>query len=157
MSGLGSQPIVRPIRPHEVAAAARVLFRSANHAYKDINWHHPEGDVVDWFIRTSAGERWTHIEVAIVGDEVCGVMCLEPSHVDQLFVDLGWQGKGIGKALLEAAKRAYPEGFDLYVFQKNTPAVAFYGAMGLRRGEEGVSEQEGEKDFKYHWEPESKS
>ena len=61
-----------------------------------------------------------------------------------------WQGKGLGTVLLDRAKLVYPEGFWLYVFQKNAPAIAFYEKHGLIQGEAGVSPNEGEKDFKYH-------
>lgn len=149
------RPVIRVMRPQEAGAAARVLFEAADHAYRQINWHHQEEDVLNWFTATAATTRWTHIYLAIMGDAICGVMCLEPGHVDQLFVAREWQGKGIGRALVEAAKQAYPQGWDLFVFQKNTPAVAFYDALGLRRGEEGVSLQEGEKEFNYYWEPDS--
>lgn len=155
MSGLGMRPIIRAMRPTEAKAVARVLYEAAHHAYRDINWHHSEEGVVDWFTQTVTTSRWSHIYVAVLGGEICGVMCLEPAHVDQLFIARAWQGKGIGRVLLEVAKQAYPKGWDLFVFQKNKPAIAFYDAVGLRRGEEGVSKLEGEKDVKYYWEPDS--
>jgi ribosomal protein S18 acetylase RimI-like enzyme len=151
VSGLGFSPLVRPMKPEQAVRAAKVLFRSADRAYRDLNWHHGEDETVKWF--TSNLEKWQSIWIYLMGEQICGVMCLEPGFVDQLFVDVDWQGKGVGSALLDHAKKTLPGGFWLYVFQKNTQAVSFYERHGMTLGKEGVSEQEGEKDAQYHWRP----
>ncbi len=52
----------------------------------------------------------------------------------RLYVLPGWQGKGIGNRLLEAAIAAYPAGrlLRLEVQAQNAPAIRFYERMGLR-------------------------
>ena len=151
MSGLSANTLVRPMKPQEAAQTAKMLHGSAEVAYRDINWHHSKEEIVSWF--TSSLDQWESIWICQSGDQICGVLCLQPGFVDQLFIHVDWQGKGLGAALIERAKLIYPEGFWLYVFQKNTSAIAFYEKQGLIQGEAGVSPNEGEKDFKYHWRP----
>lgn len=52
----------------------------------------------------------------------------------RLYVLPGWQGRGIGNRLLEAAIAAYPAGrlLRLEVQAQNAPAIRFYERMGLR-------------------------
>jgi ribosomal protein S18 acetylase RimI-like enzyme len=52
----------------------------------------------------------------------------------RLYVLPGWQGKGIGNRLLEAAIAAYPAGrlLRLEVQAQNAPAIRFYERMGLQ-------------------------
>ncbi len=47
------------------------------------------------------------------------------------------RGNGLGKALLDAAKEARPQGFDLTVFEPNTGALRFYRREGLVEVPEG--------------------
>ena len=57
-------------------------------------------------------------------------------YLEDLFVEPGWRGKGIGKALLAAvAKLAVQRGcgrFEWAVLDWNTPAIEFYRALGAR-------------------------
>jgi len=149
MSGLGLGLVIRPLGQAEIRPAAKLLFRSANLAYRDINWNHTEQETLDWFEATQ--DRWSEIWVAACGGQLAGVMCLETDFIDQLFIDPDWQRKGIGSELLERAKQSYPNGFKLFVFQNNEPAVNFYERHGLVRGKAGVSPDEGEPDFEYFW------
>lgn len=59
----------------------------------------------------------------------------KPVELLRLYLDLGWQGKGAGKALLdEAMKTAKDAGFQtmwLTVWEKNTKAQAFYERNGF--------------------------
>ena len=151
MSGLGLGLVVRPIGPAEIRPAAKLLFRSADLAYRRINWNHTETETIDWFEVTQ--DRWSEIWVALSGGQLAGVMCLESNTIDQLFIDPPWQGKGMGTALLDRAKLSLPDGFKLYVFQNNESAVSFYERCGLTRGKAGMSPDEGEPDFEYFWRP----
>ncbi len=151
MSGLGGSPLIRRMRESEVREAAAVLYRSATIAYQDINWNHEEPETVNWFASSYEAGEWQDVYVATLGQSISGLMCLKPQFVDQLFIDLPWQGKGLGSKFLDLAKVEFSSGFDLYVFQKNTKAIRFYENHGLVRGKAGMSPDEQEPDFLYHW------
>ncbi len=51
--------------------------------------------------------------------------------LESLYVDPGHAGAGVGSALLDLVKGLRPDGFDLWVFEVNEPARAFYAARGL--------------------------
>ena len=62
-------------------------------------------------------------------------------------------GGGLGKTLLDAAKHARPQGFDLEVFEPNTDALRFYLREGLVEVPEGRREvsEEGVPTLRLRW------
>ena len=77
-----------------------------------------------------------------------------PAKVDQLHVEPGSQGRGIGTALLDRAKQLAPEGLTWFTHQRNERARAFYERRGFRAVEFGVSPPpESEPDVRYAWVP----
>jgi hypothetical protein len=64
-------------------------------------------------------------------------------------------GKGIGSALLDLAKALRPRGFDLWVFEVNTPARRFYERHGLVELDrtDGSGNDERAPDCRYGWRP----
>jgi GNAT superfamily N-acetyltransferase len=72
-----------------------------------------------------------------------------------LYVHPDLQGRGIGDALLTRAKELRPDGFRLWVFQRNTNARRFYEHRGLRLVEltDGEGNEEREPDALYEWRP----
>jgi GNAT superfamily N-acetyltransferase len=91
--------------------------------------------------------------VAEAGGRVVGVVALEGDMVQQLYILPGYQGVGIGSALLALAKSRRPGGLRLYAFQRNTRARAFYerrGFVAIAFGD-GSGNEEGEPDVLYEW------
>jgi GNAT superfamily N-acetyltransferase len=72
------------------------------------------------------------VVVAEADGRVVGFVALAGPVLEHLYVDPGEQGRGIGSALFELAKGLRPDGFDLWVFQRNERARAFYERRGLR-------------------------
>ena len=66
---------------------------------------------------------------------VRALMVLHHEWVDQLYVDPGSTGTGIGGALLDHAKRQRPTGLKLWTFQSNVDARRFYEERGVRSRE----------------------
>jgi GNAT superfamily N-acetyltransferase len=67
---------------------------------------------------------------------LAGILVLDGDMVDQLYVEPGRTGRGIGSALLAVAKRERPEGLRLWTFQSNAGAQRFYerhGFVAVRR------------------------
>ena len=70
-----------------------------------------------------------------------------------LYVDPSAQGTGVGSALFEHSMAVQPNGFDLWVFQRNTRALDFYARYDcaeLRRTD-GADNEEHEPDVLLHW------
>jgi GNAT superfamily N-acetyltransferase len=94
--------------------------------------------------------------VAEVDGRLVGVASLDRDDMlTQLYILPGYQGAGIGSALLATAKAARPGGFGLFAFQRNTRARRFYerrGFVAIAFGD-GSGNEEGEPDVLYAWRP----
>jgi ribosomal protein S18 acetylase RimI-like enzyme len=87
--------------------------------------HTPEEDRV--YFRETILVR-NRVWVAEWDGQVCGFMAIQGSFIDHLYIDPGFQRRGIGKALLEQARRLSPESLYLYTFQSNAR-----GRVSMRR------------------------
>jgi putative acetyltransferase len=77
--------------------------------------------------------------VWVAGSEsILGFVAFRPGWVDQLYVDLGQHGRGIGSALLDKAMATEPR-LQLWAFRRNRAAIAFY----LHKGFKIVAETDG--------------
>jgi GNAT superfamily N-acetyltransferase len=90
---------------------------------------HSDVEVHRWFEEAVLPncEVW----VAASGGEAVALMVLDHEWIDQLYVDPAAMGRGIGRALLEHAKRLRPTGLKLWTFQSNHDARRFYEAHGF--------------------------
>jgi GNAT superfamily N-acetyltransferase len=91
--------------------------------------------------------------VARSGSAIVGFAAIAIEFLDHLYVLPEYQGKGAGSALLEQVKLERPEGFKLFVFQKNSAARSFYERKGLRllKLSDGSNNEEKEPDALYIW------
>jgi len=78
--------------------------------------------------------------------QILGFIGLAEDYIAGIFVQGEAQNRGIGKALLDHAKREKRK-LTLNVYAKNTGAVRFYQREGFRIAEEGVDEDTGEKEY----------
>jgi ribosomal protein S18 acetylase RimI-like enzyme len=79
-----------------------------------------------------AGLLGTHkVRVARRGTERLGFLARQGGHIQALHVARGSRGLGVGKALLDEVKLAEPV-VELWTFQANDRAVAFYSREGFR-------------------------
>ena len=71
--------------------------------------------------------------------------------LDQLYVEPGRTGGGIGGALMAVAKRERPSGLRLWTFVSNTGAQRFYERHGFHEVErtDGAGNEEGAPDILY--------
>ena len=90
--------------------------------------------------------------VAEENGKIVGFCAFKEGWVNHLYVLPGYQERGIGRALLDKAKRAYPN-LKLWVFQKNTNAREFYEKNGfvLKIMTDGSRNEEHEPDALYSW------
>ncbi|WP_205781322.1 GNAT family N-acetyltransferase [Planctomonas deserti] len=93
--------------------------------------------------------------LATRGDVLAGVAALTPGHLEQLYVATEHQGAGVGRLLLDHAKRLHPGGLQLWVFQRNARARRFYETAGFVLAEvtDGAATEEREPDARYEWTP----
>jgi ribosomal protein S18 acetylase RimI-like enzyme len=79
-------------------------------------------------------------------------MAMRDDFIDHLYVHPDYQKRGIGKDLLDFARRLSPEHIWLYTLQINLNARAFYEKNGFIAEKFGVSPPpESEPDVEYHW------
>lgn len=83
--------------------------------------------------------------------KVDGFIGLSSNYIEGLFVESSVQSKGIGKSLLDHAKRKYPS-LKLKAYLKNTRAISFYQREGFRILSEAIGENTDEKELTMLWE-----
>jgi ribosomal protein S18 acetylase RimI-like enzyme len=84
-------------------------------------------------------------------DQVVGMMAIGGTELDQLYIHVEYQGRGIGTRLLNLAKAVSPGTLQLYTFAVNTHAQAFYERHGFRIIRRGVERESGMADIRYEW------
>jgi putative acetyltransferase len=91
------------------------------------------------------------VTVAEVDGEVAAFLALG-ERVDHLYVRPDHYRQGLGSALLRAAQAARPR-LELWVFQRNTNAIAFYEAHGfvVVKATDGADNEEREPDLLMAW------
>jgi ribosomal protein S18 acetylase RimI-like enzyme len=75
--------------------------------------------------------------VATHKDTVIGMMAINRSHIDHLYLQPGYYRHGIGTMLLNHAKALRPAGLTLYAFEANVRACTFYRNHGFHEKERG--------------------
>ena len=99
-----------------------------------------------------AGQR---IVVAEEAGRVVGFAAVDlaDSELAQLFVDPRHKRRGVGGRLLDWARSAMPDGFNLHTLVENTASRAFYERHGLRAGAVRVNPVNGLETIEYRWAP----
>ncbi|MEQ8370038.1 MAG: GNAT family N-acetyltransferase [Alphaproteobacteria bacterium] len=100
----------------------------------------------------------SRVSVALEGDRLAGFLALgagtvAPSSVEQLWVRPDYQGRGLGSRLLGLAKVQSAGGLDLWVFEANRRAIAFYQRHGFQtvRQTDGADTMEKLPDRLMRW------
>ena len=91
--------------------------------------------------------------VAQEAGRIVGMMAINHSHIDHLYLQPGTYRRGIGTLLLNRAKALHPNGLTLFAFEANTRACAFYthhGFVAVERGD-GSGNEAGEPDILFEW------
>jgi GNAT superfamily N-acetyltransferase len=142
--------ITRALELADMDAAARVHRISFDHA---LPWlaglHTPDED--RWFYRKRMFKVCT-LCGAFDGDTLTGLIAFHDDWIEQLYVLPQMQGRGVGTALLDVAKRACDR-LQLWTFQRNARARRFYEARGFAVVErtDGAGNEEKEPDARYLW------
>ncbi|MGZ9811360.1 N-acetyltransferase family protein [Pseudoroseicyclus sp. H15] len=137
---------LRPATPDDAPAMAAILGAWV----RDTPWmprlHSAEED------RAFCDRLVEEAEVLVTGDPVEGFLTLKGDEIGSLYVSREARGRGLGRALLEAAK-ARRRRLTLWTFQANDRARAFYRREGfVEAGRTPGDNEEGLPDIRYAWE-----
>lgn len=89
---------------------------------------------------------------AFDGDLLAGHIALEPGWIEHLYVDPARHGQGIGRALIDIAKRDQAD-LQLWTYQANLRARSVYEAAGFVAEEYGVDPEHADRvpNVRYRW------
>ncbi|MFZ3590118.1 GNAT family N-acetyltransferase [Bacillus sp. DJP31] len=91
------------------------------------------------------------VELALIDDEVVGMIAYNDKELCQLYINTGYQGIGIGQLLLEKAKAQSTGRLTLYTFEVNQKAQQFYEKHGFVVIGRGYENEENLPDIQYEW------
>ncbi|KZE69185.1 GNAT family acetyltransferase [Fictibacillus phosphorivorans] len=91
------------------------------------------------------------IELAVMGEEVIGMIAYNETQINQLYIHIGYQNKGVGNTLLERAKKNSTGRLTLYTFEVNKNAQRFYEKNGFSVIGRGHENEENLPDLLYEW------
>lgn len=85
------------------------------------------------------------------GQKIHGFIGLNGEYIEGIFVSDEKQSQGIGKKLLNYAKKKQRSKLLLNVYQKNARAISFYQREKFKIQREDLDEATGEKDYVMIW------
>jgi GNAT superfamily N-acetyltransferase len=120
---------LRSARTQDMEACANIL----NDWIDETDWMprvHSRADVVNHYKTVVARERKTFVVVS--GHATLGFMVFSADHlISSLYVGRQYRRQGVGRLLLTRAKREFDDRLELWTFQANAPAQAFYAREGF--------------------------
>jgi ribosomal protein S18 acetylase RimI-like enzyme len=138
----------RPLEATDIEAISGVHHRACLIAYRFMNWSYSVAEVEAWYAEKFV--KWSWTRAAFDSDDtMVGFIALIDRHLDQLFVDPAYQGRGVGSMLLVSALKAAPGRITLDVFEENSSARAFYEKHGFQARDRWMNEEEGAVDLLY--------
>ena len=144
---------LRLAAPSDIEALVDIHLNSLQQAMPWLPRLHTREETVRWMTHHVLPRL--QVWVAEWEGQVVGYAALGPGELEQLFVRPGYQGRGVGRRLLEHSKALEPQGLALWTFQRNTRARAFYEAHGFVPVQftDGSRNEEREPDVRYAWKP----
>jgi GNAT superfamily N-acetyltransferase len=140
-------------RPEDAAPLAALLVAARRTAMPWLRELHDEDDVRGYMAR----DVLSKCDVLVVRRDGRPVafLALDGNQVDHLYVHPDAQRRGVGSALLAEAKRRRPGGLELWVFERNDGARAFYARHGFVElfRSDGRANEEREPDVRLAWRP----
>ena len=97
-----------------------------------------------------------HIDIALIGERVVGMVAYHETELNQLYVHVEFQGMGIGQMLLDKVKAQSRGRLTLYTFDVNKNAQRFYEKNGFNIIGRGHENEENLPDIQYEWKSEDK-
>lgn len=145
--------ILRTATSADAAQIAEIFLTSRQAAMPWLAQPHTDDETRRWHLNVLV-PRGT-VVVAERAGTVVGFAEPSDGWLHALYVAPSAQGAGVGSALFEYSMALQPNGFDLWVFQRNTRALDFYaryGCVEVRRTD-GADNEEHEPDVLLRWSP----
>ena len=142
--------VIRAGRAADGPALVELFHRSRAAAMPWLPVLHSTAEDSRWMVDNVLGRH--QVWVADTADGPVGFGAVHGDLLGHLYVDPNWQGRGVGSALLDAA-RAGRDRLELWVFQRNERARAFYQRHGFVLVEltDGSGNEERTPDARYAW------
>jgi ribosomal protein S18 acetylase RimI-like enzyme len=140
---------LRAARAADAPAITRVFQAARDHSLPYLPKLHTDEEDHAYFAQVVEREQVT---VAEAGGTVVAFLALDGDEIDHLYVDPAQHRRGVGAALLAGAKTRRDH-LELWVFQRNRSAIAFYEAHGFAIAEstDGSGNEEREPDHRMAW------
>ena len=140
---------LRPARPGDASAVADVFLSARAEALSYLPSLHSGSEIRVWIRDVVLVHQ--EVVVAEVEGRTVGFAALDGGLLTHLYVHPGIQRRGVGSALLARVQTLRPDGFRLWVFQRNTDARRFYERRGLSlvKVTDGAGNEEREPDALY--------
>lgn len=148
----GDSVTSRRAGPEDAPAVADVLIRSRRAAADIPAAVHSDAEVRDWISAVVIPEREVWLTEDADGRPLA-VLVLDDDWIDQLYVDPGATGRGLGSSLIALAKARRPARLQLWTFATNTGAQRFYRRHGFTVAEttDGSGNEEKAPDIRFVW------
>lgn len=144
---IAAKVVLRPAMSSDAGAIAKIM-RAALASFDWMRMVHTPGEDLAFVAGTVLARQ--RVTVAETDEAIVGFVAVSGEWVEQLYLDPGWTGRGIGSRLLTQAIASLTV-VKLYCFQSNTGARRFYERHGFRvealRG--GANNEEGLPDIFY--------
>jgi GNAT superfamily N-acetyltransferase len=125
--------------------------RSFNHALAPFKDRNPVAGRLK-FLQEVLSHRAV-LTVAVDDGVIIGFMAQNAESVEQLYLHVQHQRRGVGSRFIELAKAASPQRLHLYTFQRNLKARRFYSKHGFTEIAYGHINMEGLADVELEWRP----
>ncbi|ALC85449.1 GNAT family acetyltransferase [Bacillus sp. FJAT-22090] len=103
-----------------------------------------------YFLNHILSEQY-QVDVAIIDEEVVGMIAYNERAISQLYIHIDYQGIGIGHTLLDRVKAQSSGRLTLYTFEVNVNAQRFYEKHGFEIIGRGHENEENLPDIQYEW------
>lgn len=149
------ESLLRDAVSNDAEDLTSLFLRSRARAMPWLASPHDEPSTRRWVQNVLLAEQ--HVRVADDGSTLLGFAAVAGVWLEHLYVDPDHHRRGVGRVLLEDARRLRPGGLLLHVFTRNAPARRFYEAAGfvLVEQSDGRGNHEQEPDCTYAWTPDS--